>query len=158
MKGTSRRKSQDSSSSEGNSKRKKIDKDEREKEIEELSKAMKDIDEQIEYKQLHIKRQKSIHEYSKCDQIMGEIIKLRNEKKIQEKQLKRMERRMPNLSGTITGKTRRKKLTRLVKANENGQQRHWTLHKRSGRRVVTFLPAHLQECLIRMSPFQTLSF
>ena len=92
MKGKSRRKSQDSSSSEGNSKRKKIDKDEREKEIEELSKAMKDIDEQIEYKQLRLKRQKSIHEYSKCDEIMGEI-KLQNEKKIQEKQLKRMEKK-----------------------------------------------------------------
>ena len=125
MKGKSRRKSQDSSSSEGNSKRKKIDKDEREKEFEELSKAMKDIDEQIEYKQLHLKRQKSIHEYSKCDQIMGEIIKLRNEKKIQEKQLKRMEkknakskwyhnRKDKEKKADKTGESKRKRVTKTL--------------------------------------------
>ena len=93
MKGKSRGKSEGNSSSEGNNKRRKIEKDEREKEITDTSQILKNIEEQIEYKHLRLKRHKSINEYFKCDQIMGEIIKLRNEKKILEKQLKRVEKK-----------------------------------------------------------------
>lgn len=84
------------SNSEGSSrenKRRKIDKDERGKEIQNMSDIIKNIKEQIEFKQLHLRKQKSLNDFAKCDQISEEIRKLMNEKKILEKQLKHMEKK-----------------------------------------------------------------
>jgi hypothetical protein len=111
MKGKSRGKSEGNSSSEGNNKRRK-----REKEITDTSQILKNIEEQIEYKHLRLKRHKSLNKYFKCDQILGEIIKLQNEKKILEKQLNKWEKKMPSRNGTTTGKTKRTRLQE--KANE----------------------------------------
>ena len=39
------------------------------------------MEEQVEFKRLHLRKQKSINDFSKCEKISGEIIKLLNEKK-----------------------------------------------------------------------------
>ena len=60
------------------SKRKKTDKDERAKEIQNTSDILKNIQEQIEIRQLHLRKQKSLNDFSKCDQIVIEMGKLMN--------------------------------------------------------------------------------
>ncbi|CAB4029569.1 DNA fragmentation factor subunit alpha-like [Paramuricea clavata] len=93
VKGKSRARSLSDMDSGKESKRKKTDKDERAKEIQNTSDILKNIQEQIEIKQLRLQKQKSLNNFSKCDQIVGEIGKLMNEKKILEKQLKHMEKK-----------------------------------------------------------------
>lgn len=51
------------------------------------------ITEQLKFKQLRLEKHKSLKEYGKCDAISGEIRTLLKEQKVQEKQLKLMEKK-----------------------------------------------------------------
>ena len=86
VKGFSRGSSGESSGEQRN-KRKKVDKDERQKEIKSTKEVIDNINEQLKFKQLRLEKHKSLKEYGKCDTISEEIRKLMKEKKIQEKQL-----------------------------------------------------------------------
>ena len=113
----SRGKSENNSSDEGNNKRRKIDKDEREKEINDMSEILKNIEEQIEFKQLHLKRHKSLQG----------IINLQNEKKITEKQLKWMEMKDAKSRQKERQKEKRQQAWRKQTKRRDKNTRHCTI-------------------------------
>ena len=93
VKGKSRSKTHESNGSESENKRRKMDKEERAEEIKNMSDILQNIKEQIEIKQLNLRKQKCLNDFSKCDQISGQIGKLLNEKKVLEKQLKHLQKK-----------------------------------------------------------------
>ena len=92
VKGHSRRNTGESSGEQGK-KRKKVAKDERQREIKSIKKVIDNISEQMKFKQLRLEKHNSLKEYGKCDTISEEIRNLMREKKIQEKQLTLLEKK-----------------------------------------------------------------
>lgn len=120
VKGNSRGKLKDNSGSESQNKRRKIDKDEREKEIKDTTEILKNMQEQISFKQLRLQKQKSINDFSKCDQISGEIRKLLNEKKVLEKQLKRLEKK--DAKSKWYHSTKQKEKSKIGESHQKGKR------------------------------------
>ena len=119
VKGHSRGNTGESSGEQGK-KRKKVAKDERQREIQSIKEVIDNISEQMKFKQLRLEKHNSLKEYGKCDTIGEEICNLMREKKIQEKQLTLLEKKSQNQSGT----------TKKEGSNEDDSENHGNWHER----------------------------
>ena len=120
----------DNSGGEQRHKRKKIDKNERLKEIQSIKDVINNINEQLQFKKLRLQKQKSLNQFSICDQISGEITTLMKEKKIQEKQLSLLEKREKKSAWYHT-KRRKNQSTSSNKKNKGQDLRQMWKNKSS---------------------------
>lgn len=121
-KGHSRSKHMSSESDEPPCKRKKIDAEERAREIKLLQDNLETLDSRLRVKQQLLDKARSLQNYKQCDEILGETIKVRKEKATIQNQLLELQKRENKSSWYHKKKQKKQHKETNVKQTEGNQK------------------------------------